>query len=221
MIYRKIFVFPMFVCTLEKCFRKYFTLCVWSNVKQNKTKPTPKITGNGNHHYQPNPQPTTNSTSHNNPPPTTTHRQSQILKQTHEQQTHNNLPPTTDPQANQTHSPRFAPRIPNPQILVSTTASLGWSGWTKHAAKRSPEPRSSSRISQLALHETTRGRPAQILSGWLGWLGVAGMARGGWAESRGREQRAKAERRGREREREHSKASRVFWKENGLRKIFP
>jgi hypothetical protein len=33
-------------------------------------------------------------------------------------------------------------------------------------------------------------------------IGVAGMARGGWAESRGREQRAKAERRGREKEKE-------------------
>ena len=59
---------------LGKCSRKYFTLCVWSNVKQNKTKPIPKTTGNGNHDCQPTPQPTTNSTSHNNPPPTTTHR---------------------------------------------------------------------------------------------------------------------------------------------------
>ena len=32
---------------LGKCSRKYFTLCVWSNVKQNKTKPIPKTTGNG------------------------------------------------------------------------------------------------------------------------------------------------------------------------------
>jgi hypothetical protein len=82
MIYRKTFVFLMFVCTLGKCCRKYFTLCVWSNVKQNNTKPTPKTTGNGNHDCQPNLQPTANSTSHNNPPPTTTHRRPQILKQT-------------------------------------------------------------------------------------------------------------------------------------------
>ena len=53
-------------------------------------------------------------------------------------------------------------------------------------------------------------------------IGVAGVARVGWAKSKGREQRAKAKIRGREREkREHSKASHVFWKENGLRKIFP
>ena len=49
---------------------------------------------------------------------------------------------------------------------VSTEDSRGWPGSTKHAANRSPEPGSSSRISHRALHETTRSRPDQILSDW-------------------------------------------------------
>jgi type IV secretory pathway VirB10-like protein len=81
MIYKKIFVFPVFVCTLGKCFRKYFTLCVWSNVKQKKKKkkPHPKSPPATETHPcqppQPTPlptqQPTTNqhkSTHHRNPP---------------------------------------------------------------------------------------------------------------------------------------------------------
>jgi hypothetical protein len=61
-------VFPVFVCILGKCSEKYSTLCVWSNVKQNKEKnshPKPlESTKNGNHHCQP-PKPT--------PQPTTSH----------------------------------------------------------------------------------------------------------------------------------------------------
>jgi hypothetical protein len=70
MISGKMIVFPVFVCILGKCSEKYSTLCVWSNVKQNKEKnPHPKppeSTKNGNHHCQP-PKPT--------PQPTTSHPQ--------------------------------------------------------------------------------------------------------------------------------------------------
>ena len=76
MILEKMIVFPVLVCILEKCSRKYFTLCVWSNVKQNnKKKPhpkPPKSTKNGNHHCQP-PKPTlkpTTSHPHRNQPKT-------------------------------------------------------------------------------------------------------------------------------------------------------
>ena len=141
--------------------------------------------------------------------PTVDHRSSsqpnpQILVSLCESQTHRSSFRSANPKPTNACFPRpssiLSTKYQDESRTVSTAASLDWSGWTKHAAKRSPEPGSSSRISQRALHETTRRRPAQILSRWLGWLGVAGMAWGGWAESRGREQRAEAERRGRERE---------------------
>jgi hypothetical protein len=46
MILGKMIVFLVSVCILGKCFEKYSTLCVWSNVKQNNNKKTtPKTTG--------------------------------------------------------------------------------------------------------------------------------------------------------------------------------
>ena len=122
----------MFVCILGKCFGKYSTLCVWSNVKQNNNKkPTPKTTGNGNHHCQPpkpTPQPTTNSISHNNPSPKTTHRPPQILKQTTttnpqiDPSTKSNRNPQNKKQINKIHRPYLigiqAP--PRPHATVTT-----------------------------------------------------------------------------------------------------
>ena len=98
MIYRKIFVFPVFVCTLGKCFRKYSILCVWSNVKQiNRKYPYPKppqSTKNEPHCQpatqthpvthpatpQPTPQPTQThpTTPQPTPKPTANHRNSTI-----------------------------------------------------------------------------------------------------------------------------------------------
>ena len=79
MIYSKMFVFPVFVCTLGKCSRKYSTLCVWSNVKQIIRKyphPKPSESTKNDPHCQPatqthpaTPQPTPKPT----PQPTHTH----------------------------------------------------------------------------------------------------------------------------------------------------
>jgi hypothetical protein len=61
MILGKIFFFPVFVCIIGKYSGKYSTLCVWSNVKQNKKQPTPKTTAS--HRNPPR-----------NPPPSTTNQ---------------------------------------------------------------------------------------------------------------------------------------------------
>uniref|UniRef100_A0A2N9IR34 Uncharacterized protein n=1 Tax=Fagus sylvatica TaxID=28930 RepID=A0A2N9IR34_FAGSY len=113
--------------------------------------------------------------SHNNPPPTTTHRQSQILKQTHEQQTHNNPPPTTDPQANQTHSPRFAPRSqthrsssPPPPPSADPVERN-----TQRRDRPNPGPRVGSRSGPCTK------QPRGDLPRFIGVAGVARMARGG------------------------------------------
>jgi hypothetical protein len=79
MIYRKMFVFPVFVCTLGKCSRKYSTLCVWSNVKQTHPcqppKPTPQptpATHPATHHNQQK-KSTTNHETHNHRNPIANH----------------------------------------------------------------------------------------------------------------------------------------------------
>ena len=73
------FVFPVFVCTLGKCSRKYSTLCVWSNVKQT-------------HPCQP-PKPTLLPTTINkkNPPPTTTTQSKSTTKSTNPTTSHHKL----------------------------------------------------------------------------------------------------------------------------------
>jgi hypothetical protein len=76
MIYSKMFVFPVFVCTLRKCSGKYFTWCVWSNVKQINRKYThpksPESTKNTPTASQP-PKPTSQPTPQPTPQPTQTH----------------------------------------------------------------------------------------------------------------------------------------------------
>ena len=73
MISRKMIVSLVFVCILGKWSNKYFTLCVWSNVKQkNKKNPhskPPKSTKNGNHHHEPPHKPTvSHPATHREPP---------------------------------------------------------------------------------------------------------------------------------------------------------
>ena len=63
MISGKMIVFPVFVCILGKCSEKYSTLCVWSNVKQNKEK-----THTQNHWNPPKREPPLPSANHPNPP---------------------------------------------------------------------------------------------------------------------------------------------------------
>ena len=183
MIYRKIFVFPMFVCTLEKCFGKYFTLCVWSNVKQNKTKPTPKITGNGNHHCQPNPQPTTNSTSHNNPPPITG-------PQANPQQ------PTADHRSSSQPNPQSSfcsanPKPTDPRLHRRLPRRDPVERNTQRRDRPNPGPRVGSRSGPCTK------RPGATCPDLIG---VAGVAWGGWDGSGwlGRERRQRAESKGRE-----------------------
>ena len=84
MISGRIIFFLVFVCILEKCSRKYCTLCVWSNVKQNnkkrkKKKTTSKTTGI-DQKWEPPPRatPQTHHEPSRNPPratpqPTDTH----------------------------------------------------------------------------------------------------------------------------------------------------
>ena len=66
---QKTFVFPVFVCTLGKCSRKYSTLCVWSNVKQIIRKyphPKPSESTKNDPHCQLATQ--THPATHRNPP---------------------------------------------------------------------------------------------------------------------------------------------------------
>jgi hypothetical protein len=132
MIYGKMFVFPMFVCTLGKCSRKYSTLCVWSNVKQ--THPC--------HPPQPTPLPTTINPA--NPPPTTkptttaTH-ETPTTTATHNPATHlchppqptplpttinkKTTPPTTTATQSQTNPQPPQPTQTNPQPPQPTPAT--------------------------------------------------------------------------------------------------
>jgi hypothetical protein len=90
MIYSKMFVFSVFVCTLGKCSIKYSTLCVWSNVKQTHPCHPPRYPPQStkkNHHQPRNPQPLQPT-----PLPTTINK-----KKTHHQP-RNPQPPQPTPQ---------------------------------------------------------------------------------------------------------------------------
>jgi hypothetical protein len=101
MIYRKMFVFPMFVCTLGKCSRKYFTLCVWGNVKQINRK-------------YPHPQP---------PESTKNDPHCQPATQTHPATHQNNHPVTHKSQQPPPQKPT-SPVLKNPQIATTKSNKL-------------------------------------------------------------------------------------------------
>jgi hypothetical protein len=114
MIYSKMFVFPVFVCTLGKCSRKYSTLCVWSNVKQTHPCQPPKPTRN------PPLPPTLLPTTINkkNPPPTTKPTTTATHPATHRNPPHTHPatpPPPRNPPHTHTHPATPPPPPPPPE----------------------------------------------------------------------------------------------------------
>jgi hypothetical protein len=122
MIYRKMFVFPMFVCTLGKCSRKYFTLCVWGNVKQINRKyphPQPPESTKNDPHCQPATQ-THPATPQPTPQPTQTHPA-----------THQNNHPVTHKSQQPPPQKPTSPVLKNPQIATTKSNKLQQTTTTK------------------------------------------------------------------------------------------